>query len=106
MNLQPFHQSGKSIGGGAGNPDLDWPLFKARTASNQTHDRTGPLNCELPVGRHRHLAARGARARISAGGGKSGNPPDRDRKGRGPFHASFGAWTELAYSLGLGERSS
>ncbi len=55
INFQAFYQFSKSIGGGAGNPYLDWHLFKARTASDQTHNLTGLLNYEIPVGKGRHF---------------------------------------------------
>jgi hypothetical protein len=55
LNFQAFYQFAKSIGGGAGNPYLDWGLNKARTGSDQNHNFTGTMNYEVPVGKGRHF---------------------------------------------------
>ncbi|MBZ5583575.1 MAG: hypothetical protein LAQ30_15480, partial [Acidobacteriia bacterium] len=59
LNFQAFYQYGRTLGGGAGNPYLDWSLFKARTSADQTHDFTATMNYEIPAGKGRKFLNRG-----------------------------------------------
>ncbi len=55
LNFQAYYTYSKTLGGGAGNPYLDWHLLKARTAQDQTHNFTATMNYEVPVGRGRRF---------------------------------------------------
>jgi hypothetical protein len=55
LNFQAYYTYSKSLGGGAGNPYLDWHLLKARLSTDQTHNFTATMNYEVPVGRGRHF---------------------------------------------------
>ena len=59
LNFQAFYQLQKTLAGGAGNPYLSWSLFKARTSMDQTHNFTGTMNYEIPVGKNRRFMNRG-----------------------------------------------
>lgn len=59
LSFQAYYQLQKTISGGAGNPYLDWHLFKSRTGSDQTRNLTGTFNYELPVGKGRWFLNRG-----------------------------------------------
>jgi hypothetical protein len=59
LNFQAFYQFQKTISGGAGNPYLDWSLFKARTSMDQNHNFTGTMNYEIPVGKGRRWLNQG-----------------------------------------------
>jgi hypothetical protein len=54
VNFQAFYQYSKALGGGAGNPYLDWGLLKGVTGNDQRHNLTGTLNYDIPVGKGRH----------------------------------------------------
>ncbi len=54
VNFQAFYQYSKALGGGAGNPYLNWGLFKAVTGNDQRHNLTGTLNYDIPFGKGRH----------------------------------------------------
>ncbi|HXS95579.1 MAG TPA: TonB-dependent receptor [Candidatus Limnocylindrales bacterium] len=58
LNFQVYYTYSKTLGMSSTsnlNPYLDWHLLKARTAQDQTHNLTGTMNYELPVGRNRHF---------------------------------------------------
>jgi len=59
LNFQAFYQFQKTISGGAGNPYLNWSLFKARTGMDQNHNFTGTMNYEVPVGKGRRFLNQG-----------------------------------------------
>jgi hypothetical protein len=61
LNFQAYYTYSKSLGGGAGNPYLDWHLLKARTAQDQTHNLTATMNYEVPVGKGRHFLGQSKR---------------------------------------------
>jgi hypothetical protein len=55
LTFQAYYTYSKALAGGASNPYLDWHLLKARTGSDQTHNFTGTMNYEIPVGKGRQF---------------------------------------------------
>jgi hypothetical protein len=59
LNFQVWYTYAKTLEHGGGNPYLDWSLFKARTGMDQTHNMTGSMNYEIPIGKGRKFLNRG-----------------------------------------------
>jgi hypothetical protein len=59
LNFQVWYTYAKTLSHGAANEYLDWSLTKARTGNDQTHNLTGTMNYEIPVGKGRHFLNRG-----------------------------------------------
>jgi len=59
LNFQVWYTYAKTLDHGAGNEYLNWSLFKARTSPDQTHNLTGTMNYEIPVGKGRKFLNRG-----------------------------------------------
>jgi hypothetical protein len=58
LNFQVYYTYSKSLGLSNTsnlNPYMDWNLYKARTGQDQTHNFTGTMNYEIPVGKGRHF---------------------------------------------------
>jgi len=58
LNFQAYYTYSKSLGPSTTtnlNPYLNWGLYKGRTSTDQTHNFTGTMTYELPVGRGRHF---------------------------------------------------
>lgn len=58
LNFQAYYTYSKSLGSRSTtnlNPYLNWGLYKAPTGTDQTHNFTGAMTYELPVGRNRHF---------------------------------------------------
>jgi hypothetical protein len=68
LTFQGFYTYAKTLEGGAGNPYLNWQLFKARTSFDQTHNFTSTMNYEIPVGKGRQFLNRGGILNTLIGG--------------------------------------
>jgi hypothetical protein len=97
LNFQAFYQFGKTLSGGSGNPYLDWHLFKARAGSDQTHNFTGTMHYEIPVGKGRKFLSRGGWLNTVFGGYNfmwtytiaSGNPAGMSISGVSPTQYNY-----------------
>ena len=58
LNFQVWYTYAKTLSRGSANEYLDWSLTKARTGNDQTHNLTGTMNYEIPVGKGRHFLNR------------------------------------------------
>jgi hypothetical protein len=59
LNFQVWYTYAKTLDHGAGNEYLNWSLLKARTSPDQTHNLTGSMSYEVPVGKGRHFLNHG-----------------------------------------------
>jgi outer membrane receptor protein involved in Fe transport len=68
LNFLTYYTFGKTLEGGSSNPYLNWNLTKTRSVYDQTHNFTGTMTYELPMGKGRRFLNKGGLMNLLLGG--------------------------------------